>query len=61
MEPTLTDGKEERWSVLVGGTETTDFLSDFDSAMRVADDYLADDYDDIVLYQYDTGEEVRVC
>ena len=62
MRPTLTDGKEKRWSVFVGGVEVNDFLMTFDDADELAMEYYVhDDYDDVVLYQYDTGEEVRVC
>ena len=61
MRPVLTDGKEERWSVFVGGTEVVDFLTSFDMAESIALDYLDDDYDDVYCYQYDTGEEIRVC
>lgn len=60
MRPVLTDGTEDRWSVFVGGSEVVDYLSDFDHALEIADDYVEDDYSDVVLYQYDTGEEVRI-
>jgi len=60
MRPVLTDGTEKRWTLLVGGTEVNDFLGTFDDVERLADDYLGDNYDDVVCYQYDTGEEVRV-
>ena len=60
MRPVLTDGTEKRWTLLVGGTEVNDFLGTFDDVERLADDYLDDNYDDVVCYQYDTGEEVRV-
>ena len=59
MKPTLTDGKERRWSLYVGGMEVADYLMDFKRAERLADDYIDDKYDDVVAYQYDTGEEVR--
>ena len=60
MRPVITDGTEKRWTLLVGGTEVKDFLGTFDDVERLADEYLDDDYDDVVCYQYDTGEEVRV-
>lgn len=59
MKPTLTDGTEVRWTVYVGGVEVNDFLSSFDAAAETAEMYINDGYDDVVLYQYDTGEEVR--
>lgn len=59
MKPILTDGKERRWSLYVGGMEVTDYLMDFKRAERLADDYIDDKYDNVVAYQYDTGEEVR--
>lgn len=61
MRPVLTDGTEVRWSVFVGGVEVHDYLKDFMGAGHIAQQYLDDDYDDVVLYQYDTGEEVRVA
>lgn len=60
MQPVITDGTETRWTVFVGGTETNDHLMNFTDASRLADDYLDDGYDDVVLMQYDTGEEVRL-
>lgn len=59
MKPTLTDGKERRWSLYVGGMEVADYLMDLERAERLADDYIYDKYDDVVAHQYDTGEEVR--
>lgn len=60
MRPVITDGLEKKWTVFVGGAEVNDFLTDFATAEKMALDYAEDDYDDIVLYQYDTGEEVRL-
>jgi hypothetical protein len=60
MRPTLTDGEEKRWTVFVGGVEVNDYLHNFDDAIRLAEEYIDDDYDDVVLYQYDTSEEVRL-
>lgn len=59
MTPQLTDGKEKRWTVFVGGVEVNDYLLDFERASDLAQEYLDDDYDDVVLMQYDTGEEIR--
>ncbi len=62
MKPVITDGTEKRWSVFVGGVEVNDYLMTFDAADELAMEYyIHDNYDDVVLYQYDTGEEVRVC
>ena len=60
MRPVITDGTEERWTLFVGGTEVNDYLGTFDEMARLGDEYLDDDYDDVVCYQYDTGEEVRL-
>lgn len=59
MKPTLTDGTEERWSVFVGGAEVAEYLMDFTQASDLAQLYIEDEYDDVVVLQYDTGEEVR--
>lgn len=61
MRPVQTDGTEKRWTVWVGGTEVIYYVTDFNTARDIADDYLEDQYDDIVIQQYDTGEEIRVC
>lgn len=60
MSPVQTDGKEKRWSVFVDDTEVNDFLMTFDRASDLAMEYADDFYEDVVLYQYDTGEEVRI-
>lgn len=60
MQPSLTSGEEERWSVFVGGAEVNDSLLDFDTACVLAQEYLDDDYNDVMLMQYDTGETIRV-
>lgn len=60
MRPVLTDGTEKRWTLFVGGVEVNDYLHDFDTIANLADEYLEDNYDDIVAMQYDTGEEVRI-
>lgn len=60
MKPVITDGKEKRWTLYVGGTEVNDFLHDFQSISDLAEEYIDDGYDDVVCYQYDTGEEVRL-
>ena len=61
MKPTLTNGTEKRWSVFAGGTEITDSLTTFSIALSIAEDYEYDGYDEIILYQYDTKEEIVVC
>ncbi len=61
MRPVLTDGSERRWTIYVDEMEVADHLMIFDVAGRLADKYLADGYGDIVLKQYDTGEEVRIA
>ena len=61
MNPVLTDGSEKRWSVFVGGSEVNDNLMNYSTALELADDYIEDAYDDVVLYQYDTAEEVRLA
>lgn len=61
MKPVITDGTEKRWSVWVGGVEVNDFYMSFEDADELAMAYYVDDtYGDVVLYQVDTGEEVRV-
>ena len=61
MRPVITDGTEKRWSVFVGGVEVNDYFMTFDDADELAMEYYINDtYDDVVLYQIDTGEEVRV-
>ena len=60
MGPILTDGTEKRWAVFVGGAEVNDFTMNFNDAASLGEDYLEDGYDDIYLYQYDTGEEIRL-
>lgn len=60
MKPTLTDGTEKKWAVFVGGMEVNNFLMQFIPAERLGLSYLTDGYDDVVLYRYDTAEEVRI-
>ena len=60
MKPQLTDGTEKRWTVFVGGTEVNDYLMDFTRATALAQEYADDGYDDVVVMQYDTGEEQRI-
>lgn len=60
MKPVLTTGEEKRWTVYVGGMEVNDFILTFQTAERLGLSYLDDKYDDIVLKQLDTGEEVRI-
>jgi hypothetical protein len=37
------------WTVWVGGGEVNDYLLDYDSALKIAQDYLQDGYDEVVI------------
>jgi len=60
MRPVITDGTEKRWTLFVGGTEVNDYLGSFDEMSDLGYVYIEDQYDDVVCYNYDTGEEVRL-
>lgn len=60
MAPDQTTGEEKRWSVFVGGGEVNDYLMDFNEATALGQEYVNDGYDDVSVYQYDTGEELRL-
>lgn len=60
MKPSLTTGEEKRWTVFVDGAEINGYLLDFETACKIAQEYSNEGYKDVSVYQYDTGEELRI-